>query len=385
MNNPAKKHRRICIVTTSHKLFDTRIFHKQAKSLAAAGFNVTLVAPYSGVVKKDDIRILPLPPSRNRFIRLFILPFFAYRTAKKQSSDIYHFHDPELLPWMVFLKSRSGAKVIYDAHEDLPKTIIDKDWIPSFFSKFFARIVDYLEKYFSRKFDFIFAAVPGIENNFRAAGAKNVIVVKNYPLKELFADSMRANEANENEFLLVYAGSLSKIRGIKEIIQAVGMANSNLTGIKIRLKLFGSFSGKKFEHEVKSLKEYKFVDYMGWVTPETVYDAEKRADAGIVCLHPVGQHSISLPIKLFEYMCASLPVIASNFDSWREIINNDNCGLMVDPLDIKEISEAIIFLANNRTEAKKMGERGRKAIMEKYNWKTEEKKLIDTYEKICAE
>ena len=82
---------------------------------------------------------------------------------------------------------------------------------------------------------------------------------------------------------------------------------------------------------------------------------------------------------MFEYMSAGLPVIASNFPKWKNIIDETNCGICVNPLDPNEIAKAIEFFLTNPEKAKEMGQNGRKLIEKKYNWSIEEKKLNAFY------
>jgi len=90
----------------------------------------------------------------------------------------------------------------------------------------------------------------------------------------------------------------------------------------------------------------------------------------------------ALPVKMFEYMLAGIPVIASEFPILKEIVNKEHCGLCVNPLDSKAIGEAIEYLATHDDKAKAMGERGQQAVLEQYNWAIEEKKLFKVYEEV---
>jgi glycosyltransferase involved in cell wall biosynthesis len=78
-------------------------------------------------------------------------------------------------------------------------------------------------------------------------------------------------------------------------------------------------------------------------------------------------------------MSAGTPVIASDFPEWREIIEECGCGLVVDPHDPNEIAEAINYLLTHPHEAEAMGRLGRKAVEEKFNWSSEERKLLALY------
>jgi len=107
--------------------------------------------------------------------------------------------------------------------------------------------------------------------------------------------------------------------------------------------------------------------------------------AGLVTLHPIVNYIDALPVKMFEYMVAGIPVIASNFSLWREIIEGNKCGLCVDPLNPSEIAKAIDYIMTHPAEAQQMGKNGLRAVQEQYNWDIEEKKLLALYEQLLKQ
>jgi len=371
--------KKCCQITIVHSAFDVRIFHKEAKTLAKNGYDVTLIAQHNKNEIVDGIKIIALPRARSRFFRIFFLTLRTYKIALREKADIYHFHDPELLPWMAKLKKKTGAKIIYDVHEDLPKDILSKEWIPGPIRKLVARLSDWVEKIVSQKFDYVIAATPDIRKKFK----KHVAIdIKNYPIVEDFNLPQELPfPKNENYYNLVYAGGLTKNRGVKEIIEALKFINPKYN---IRLRMIGRFSDRNFEKEVEKLREGSKVDFLGWLSQKEVFRHLLESDIGLVCLHPLEQFLVSLPIKMFEYALAGLPVIASDFPLWRKIIEGNNCGLCVDSLDPKKIAKAVEYLITHPEEAKKMGENGRRAVLEKYNWDSEAKKLLKVYEAAFA-
>ncbi|GAB6162897.1 hypothetical protein JCM12298_20570 [Desulfothermus naphthae] len=105
-----------------------------------------------------------------------------FRLALKEKADVYHFHDPELIPIGLIL-SLFGKKVIYDVHEDVPKQILIKDWIKSnsvrkFVSLFFKGFENLTCIFFSQ----IVAATPDIAKKFPA---QKTITIRNFPILEL--------------------------------------------------------------------------------------------------------------------------------------------------------------------------------------------------------
>ncbi len=367
--------KKVCHITTVHPSFDKRIFHKECKTLAKAGYDVILIAQHEKDEVVDKIKIIALPKPKNGFERILFSSQKAYKLALKQKVDIYHFHDPEFLPWAIKLKKKTGTKIIYDVHEDYPEQILSKHWIPKFLKKIISRVFNFYEKKAAQNFDLIITATPDIKKNF---GEMNADDIKNYPIildSKFFGDSTAPKV--KNYYNLIYVGGLERVRGIKEIIQSLKFINPKYN---VKLKLAGNFPDKNFKNEVKKLKEWSRVEFLGWIPFEKMI--ETVSDIGLVCLHPLKRFLTSLPVKMFEYMAAGIPIIASNFPLWKEIVEKNGCGICVNPLDPKEIARAIEYLIEHPEETKKMGENGKKAVLEKYNWENEGKKLLEVYGKV---
>lgn len=124
------------------------------------------------------------------------------------------------------------------------------------------------------------------------------------------------------------------------------------------------------------------IKYIGKINRKEVNELYGKARAGIVIYQPAANHIESQPIKMFEFMAAGLPVVASNFPLWREIIEGNKCGLSVDPQNAEAVRNACMELLNNPENAQVMGRNGKKAVDAKYNWTNEEKKLLELYESI---
>ena len=270
---------RVCILTTVHPPFDTRIFHKQAKTLVREGYDVTLIAQWSKDEIVDGVKIVALHTPRNRLTRVFGLSWRAFRLALHQKADIYHFHDPELLLTGVLLKLFTRGRVIYDVHEDLPKQILNKQWIPLFLRRITAGCAKLTEMVCSRLVDRIVVATPAIARRFLKS---RTVLVQNFPkMGELVGDKTTAYKKRPH--VAVYVGGISRIRGLEEMVRAVGLLPDKAG---VRLVLAGSFSPPELENDVQQLTGWKRVDYLGWQSREGVKKLLSEARVGLVLFHP---------------------------------------------------------------------------------------------------
>lgn len=360
---------KVCHLSSVHQRDDTRIFLKECISLAK-NFNVFLVvADDLGNVKKNNINIFDVGKSNGRLKRLLITSKKIYNKALELNCDIYHLHDPELLRIGLKLAKR-GKIVIYDAHEDVPKQIMDKHWIPKILRSLISYLFSIYEAYVAKRISGILSVTENICNRFKKQN-KNVELVANYPLLEE-AKKMNQLDFKKNEKQICYIGGLFPTRGISEMIESI-------ENINVELVLAGTFSPESFKSELENKNSWKKVNFLGHVKREEIMKILKTSKLGLVTLHPTRSYVESLPIKMFEYMSAGLPVIASNFPKWKNIINETNCGICVNPLDPNEIAKAIEFFLTKPEKAKEMGQNGRKLIEKKYNWSIEERKLNAFY------
>ena len=119
--------------------------------------------------------------------------------------------------------------------------------------------------------------------------------------------------------------------------------------------------------------------FIGKINRKEVNELYGRARTGIVIYQPAANHMESQPIKMFEFMAAGLPVVASNFPLWKGILEDAGCGICVDPTKADEVRDACIYMIEHPAEAQEMGRKGRTAILDKYSWTKEEQKLLDLY------
>ncbi len=201
----------------------------------------------------------------------------------------------------------------------------------------------------------------------------HAVDINNFPILGELSNNVAWNEKKDE---VCYVGGITKIRGIKEIIKSLEFTEN------VMLNLAGNFSEKDTEQEVKSYRSWYKVNELGFLGREEVANVYKQSKAGLVTLHPIINYLDALPVKMFEYMVAGLPVISSDIKLWKEIVEGNNCGICVNPLEPKEIADAINYIIFNPREAEQMGQNGKQAVIEKYNWGAEEKKLLNIYKEL---
>lgn len=365
--------KKVVHLTSAHPRYDTRIFVKECRSLAAV-FDVTLiVADGAGDELRDGVKIFDVGKPNGRKERMLGTTRRVFEKALALDAALYHLHDPELLPVGLRLK-KAGKKVIFDAHEDLPLQVRNKTYLHPWVRRAASLAVKRFEAYACRRFDAVVSATPFIRDKFLAIHPVTVDI-NNYPIIEELQNSV---DFDERENAVCYVGYITAVRGIREIVEAMGKAPG------CRLLLAGKFQEAAVEVEVRSYPAWEQVDFLGFLDREGIAEVLRRARAGLVTLHPVPNYLDALPVKMFEYMAAGVPVIASDFPLWRAIVEGAACGVCVDPLDPEAIAGAIRQILGDPEVARMMGENGVQAVREIYNWHAESQKLAALYAKVLA-
>ncbi len=362
---------KVCHLTSAHNRDDVRIFKKECTSIKKAGYDTSLiVADGLGDDVVEGINIYDVGKLNGRFNRFTKTTANVYKKAIKVNADLYHFHDSDLMPTGLKL-IKKGKKVIYDVHEDLPGQILAKPYIKSYLRKPISIGLKIIENYCSKKYTYIVTATPHIKTIFDKRN--KAIDINNYPFSnELNSDNVDYfSKPNE----VCFTGAISEIRGLREVVKGI-------KNLDTKLNLAGKFQQNYFREQLIKTEGWKNVNELGLVSREEVKTILSKSRVGIVTFLPSPNHTYSQPNKLFEYMSAGIPVVASNFELWKRIVEDYDCGICVNPESPQEIENAIKKLIDNPELAKKMGENGRQAVKAKFNWASEEEKLIRLYEEI---
>ena len=339
-------------------------------SLSFYGYDVTLVvADGLGDEIKNGVSIVDVGVKTcGRISRMTKTVKRVFEQAKELDADIYHLHDPELIPVGLKLK-KLGKKIIFDSHEDVPNDILIKGYL-KFHLNYLVSYFYYFFQYITYpKFDALVAATPLIRDRLLKFNP-NTVDINNFPLLNELSIT---NDWSKKKREVAYVGGIAKIRGIFEITCAMEYTKG------VRLNLVGSFSAKAIEQQIKCHQGWSKVNALGFLNRKQVNEVLAKSQVGLVTLHPIITYMDALPVKMFEYMAAGIPVIASNFPILRDIVEGNKCGVCLNPLKPKAIGETIQFLIDNPVKAQRMGRNGRQAVYRKYNWLIEEQKLLKLY------
>jgi hypothetical protein len=384
---------RIGILTTVHAPLDTRIYFKQAASLAAAGHQVVLIAR-RGPAGGRRVRRVHLPVPQRRLQR-FGAAFRAFDAARRLHCDVYHFHDPELLAVGVALKLVTRAKIVFDVHEHVRMQILDKAWIPSWFRPFVARAYGAFERLCLPFLDHVVVAMPTFESFYRR---RPVTVIYNYPIRDEVASGRAptstipgmslaggAGESPAHHPHLVYCGMVTRIRGALQMLEVTASLVEDFP--RVHLTLIGPVESPALEAQIQAtIRRHDLEAHVTATGRLPIDQAMQRiaaADLGLALFHDCHNLAQALPTKILEYMACAKPVILSDVGLGAPIVRGEKCGVVVPPEDAAAAARAIRELLSASAAAKvrlrEMGENGLRAVRERYQWRVEEQKLLEIY------
>ena len=372
----------VVILTSVHDPFDPRIFHKQARTLASAGYRVILLAPYHGRTTVDGVDVYGVPAPKSRAGRPLVW-LRLLRRALRLRADVYHFHDPELLPLGLLLARLTGQPVVYDAHEYYREELAARGWIPRPLRRPSAELVYAIETFVARRIAAVVAVNEHMAAAFRARGARTV-TVRNYPPLSHFNRTI--GDGSSPDLAVAYVGALTPVRGLATVWEAGRRLRELLPGAEVRLigRMDWSGASASLTRDAARWQAESGVRLLGVVPAHEVPAALARVAAGWIPFRRTPNNARSIPLKLLEYMAAGLPVVASDFGYMAGIVREAACGLLVQDDDPEAHARALAHLLTQPHEARAMGERGRRAVRARYSWEAESERLLRLYAELTG-
>lgn len=368
---------KVCHLTSAHDSNDVRIFYKECVSLASAGYDMYLVA--QGRSREEaGVHVIgtgAAPDSRLK--RMTVFAERIYKKALEVDADIYHLHDPELLPYGKKLK-KLGKKVIFDSHENTLEQMLDKAYIPALIRPAASEGYRWYATKLFKQFDALISVTPHIVNQLAQINSSTYMVT-NYPLLE---EMTTGENEKEEKLRLCFAGGISEQWSHETILGALAEEDN------VEYMLCGQ-GKKEYIKILQDMPGWKNVQFYGMLPHAESLELQKKSDIGMALLQPSRNTGFNVGTigntKIFEYMLSGIPIICTNFTLWQEIIQHYQCGICVPPQDPKAVLDAIRFIQTHRDMAAQMGRNGRRAVEQEFNWSTQEKTLLELYAKLCGE
>jgi glycosyltransferase involved in cell wall biosynthesis len=359
-------------LTTVHRPLDVRIFEKQCRSLAAHGYEVVLVATAERDEVRDGVALRALPKPKGRLDRVLIAPWRAMAKALRERPDLVHFHDPELIP-IGMLMRLLGNRVVYDVHENLPMDILhSKPYLPKILRRTLSGIARIVEGVAGRVLTGVVTVTETFAGRFPAG---KTVVVQNYPLLEDLGAKSAPPLADRPNTLL-FTGGFAPTRCAREMVDAL----EHLPNVS--LIVAGPARSQALMDELSRKPGWSRVENVGMVPRDELSPLFARAKVGLVLNAPREDYQEISTNKLFEYMMARLPIVASKIPSWMRIVEEVGCGLIADTTDPKDLADKCRWLIEHQAEADAMAERGYQAARSRFHWGSEETKLLAFYRRL---
>jgi len=379
---------KVCMVSIKHSSFDDRLYYKESRSLLKNGYEVHIISALSSITEKDNVQASDYFNLKREYVseitkntifnRILALPLLFIKSLQAKA-DVYHCHEPETFFVILLIKLITGKKIIYDVYESYPDVVS----MSNGFYKLILMTILHLEPLLCRFADGIITADSDIAKRYEKFN-RPICTLYNYPCMDLFNESIPEDKLDSTENVLIYVGGLSEERGILDLLKTINLIYKK--DIPIKLLLVGRFSNRNFEKKcieyVKSNGISDVVSFVGLISHTRIAEYIYCSDFGVVLLHLIPKFHKNIPTKQFEYMACGKPVIGSDLPPISKYINDAQCGILVNPNNTTQISDAIIFLIEHPEEAKKMGMNGMKAVHDKYNWEKQGHKLILFYHSI---
>ena len=378
--------KKVCHLACKHKMNDMRIFEKECKALATGGFEVTLI----GFGEKEQTKMIDgvccislFCPIKNDIDVLTKRNKLIYKAAIQVDADLYHLHEPELLPVAKKLK-RDGKVVVFDSHEfygwqlhdNIHKIKIIR--VPAFLMRVFGNLYMQYEKRICKTIDAVIQVCTMNGVDYFANRCKQSIFIRNLPNTNDYHRKSSIDFTKDISVAMI--GGITKERGVTQLVLA-----SHRVGT--RLLLAGDFTPKSYKKELEEMQEYNCVEYKGFLNKDGMLALMEQVQIGASTLLNVGQYDKidTLPTKVYDYMSMELPVILSNTPFALKMNEKYHFAICVNPSDPVEIADAITWLKSHPKEAIEMGKNGRRAIEEELNWQKECEKLIDFYNQLLKQ
>ena len=353
-------------MTSVHPADDNRIAHKECRALAEHGHEVILIASRGETPQVPGVEVRRVPTPRSRLQRILRTVPGVLREALRADADLYHFHDPELLPVGLILKAR-GKRVVYDAHEDVPKQVRAKPYLAPSVRRVLPPLVNLIEQGIARTLDGVVTATERVADKF---GRPRAQAVHNFPRLGEFPSNPPPYRDRQAD--MAYVGALDLTRGLDEMVAVARIVAQARPDSRLVL------AGRASTGVGAALSQEASVDYRGFQTRAQVSDLLQSVQIGLCILHPTPAYVEAIPTKVFEYMAAGNVTVCSDFPYWRELF--EDAAVYVDPGRPDAIAATVLDLLDDPDKAAAIADAAQTRARTHYNWDAEATKLVRFYD-----
>lgn len=374
----------ICMLSIGHSVHDDRLFYKETVSLAKLFKNIILVMPgkHSDFEEKECIRYIPLNKTGSKFS---LIPL-ALKTVLKINPDVCHIHDYELIFIIPIIRLLTKCKVVYDVYEVYPEMVLQAKHIPSLLKPLVSKFVDVMEKVLSRYAHYVITADDNIHSRFNKS-CRHVTTLFNYPRLSFFIANknklLQLKERYKGKIPIIYQGSMSEVRGLFKMIEAMAILKSENSSVV--LILIGEMNNKLLKQVIELIEKLgldEHIDLLGEISHLELVNYISIAKVGLVPLLPTEKYKKNIPTKQFEYMICGVPVLGANLPPITSYVLFSGCGKIYDSTSARALASGVLDIISDEAAWQKMSDAGRKAVLTNWNWEKMEERLLSVYEKL---
>lgn len=322
---------------------------------------------------------------------LFCNPVFlskAERVIRQNQPKVIIVRDLPLGAAAIKIGKKMGIPTVLDMAENYPAALVSYQnpvYKPFLFAD--AMLPRMYEKYVIKHIDKIIVVADENANRLVESGAKSdkIEVIGNTSSRSFISSDDRSEKNDENqkrlyETQILYIGKIDVHRGIENLIRSYPLIEKKYP--KAGIVLVGDGKQKKYlEDLTDNMGISKNVHFAGWVKHSQLPQYIKNSD--ICCIpHVKCEHTdTTLPNKLFDYMSFKKPILSSNLSPVMRIVKECGCGRIYESGNRDSLFRALVDLLE-KSDLDKMGEKGHAAILQKYNWENDSKRLKKLFEEL---
>ncbi len=375
------KARKVVHISTVHPATDARIFYREAVMLRELGRDVAVYGRCDTDAVVDGIQIRAIGSPESRVRRILTSWLRGLKVVRKERADIYHFHDPELIPTVILAGALLGKRVVYDAHEDV-SLIMRKDWLPVILRSIVAWGLSVVDWLCAKVADGIVTPTRLLHEKYQRLGCRTITLI-NYPSPAFLGDrdaGWLPLEQRQNR--VVHLGTLS-MRRLEIVFQtAAGFLEQCEDWSFELIGLHPPMLKWVTSHIPSHLQDRLIAQGM---VPHREIAARLCAAKVAINYHTLDyrQIQVAIPVKVFEYLACGLSVVTTRVPLLVELVGDCPAVTLADE-DTGAYLRALVNLSmggelsGRCTVAREFSDR-------RFNCRVEAEKLVAMYEDIMRE